>query len=108
MLSKEAIFGIAGLYPSVDSARGHPRAPTPGGLIDLKRTRSETHAARRVLLHVLAGLVLFVLVHPVCQLLRDLHRLGEEHGAMWLWWGGPFDPNGFDLNAANLALRRLR
>jgi hypothetical protein len=32
----------------------------------------------------------------------------EEHGAMWLWWGGPFDANGFDLNAANLALRRLR
>jgi len=32
----------------------------------------------------------------------------EEHGAMWLWWGGPFDPSGFDLNAANLALRRLR
>lgn len=32
----------------------------------------------------------------------------EEHGAMWLWWGGPFDPNGFDVNAANLAIRKLR
>ncbi len=32
----------------------------------------------------------------------------EEHGAMWRWWGGPFDPNGFDSNAANLAIRRLR
>ena len=32
----------------------------------------------------------------------------EEHGAMWLWWGGPFDANGFDLNAANRAIRRLR
>lgn len=32
----------------------------------------------------------------------------EEHAAMWLWWGGPFDPNGFNLNAANLATRKLR
>lgn len=32
----------------------------------------------------------------------------EEHGAIWLWWDGPFDPNGFASNAANLALGRLR
>ena len=32
----------------------------------------------------------------------------DEHGSMWRWWGGPFDPNGFDINAANLAIRRLR
>ncbi len=32
----------------------------------------------------------------------------EKHQAMWRWWGGPFDPSGFDVNAANIALRRLR
>jgi hypothetical protein len=28
--------------------------------------------------------------------------------AMWQWSGGPFDPAGFDANATNAALRRLR
>jgi hypothetical protein len=32
----------------------------------------------------------------------------EEHEAMWRWWGGPFDPNGFDMNAANIAIRQLK
>jgi hypothetical protein len=32
----------------------------------------------------------------------------EEHIAMWRWRGGPFDPLGFDVNAANSALRKLR
>jgi len=32
----------------------------------------------------------------------------DEHAAMWQWSGGPFDPAGFDVNAANAALRRLR
>ena len=32
----------------------------------------------------------------------------DEHAAMWRWSGGPFDPHGFDVNAANAALRRLR
>jgi len=27
---------------------------------------------------------------------------------MWRWHGGPFDPAGFDLNAANAAIRKLR
>lgn len=40
------------------------------------------------------------------QAMRDATH--KEHGAMWLWWGGPFDPSGFDLNAANLAIRRIR
>ena len=29
----------------------------------------------------------------------------EEHDAMWRWWGGPFDPRGFDINAANRGIR---
>jgi hypothetical protein len=29
----------------------------------------------------------------------------EEHDAVWQWWGGPFDPKGFDVNAANRAIR---
>ena len=29
----------------------------------------------------------------------------EEHDAMWRWWGGPFDPRGFDINAANRDIR---
>lgn len=29
----------------------------------------------------------------------------EEHDAMWRWCGGPFDPTGFDVNAANAAIR---
>lgn len=32
----------------------------------------------------------------------------DEHRAMWRWHGGPFDPYGFDMNAANRALQRLR
>lgn len=32
----------------------------------------------------------------------------DEHAAMWQWSGGPFDPTGFDLNATNAVLRRLR
>ena len=32
----------------------------------------------------------------------------EEHRAMWRWAGGPFDPRGFDVNAVNRALARLR
>ena len=24
------------------------------------------------------------------------------------WWGGPFDPKGFSINAANMAIRKLR
>ncbi len=32
----------------------------------------------------------------------------EQHEAMWRWWGGPFDPSGFDVNAANIAIRRLK
>lgn len=30
----------------------------------------------------------------------------EEHAAMWRWIGGPFDPRGFDVNAANRAVRQ--
>jgi hypothetical protein len=30
----------------------------------------------------------------------------EEHGAMWRWNGGPFDPRGFDVNAANRVIRQ--
>ena len=32
----------------------------------------------------------------------------EEHIAMRRWNGGPFDPHGFDVNAVNRELRRLR
>jgi hypothetical protein len=32
----------------------------------------------------------------------------EEHVAMWEWGGGPFDSTGFDRNAVNAALRKLR
>lgn len=31
-----------------------------------------------------------------------------EHLAMWEWNGSPFDPAGFDLNAVNTAMRKLR
>jgi hypothetical protein len=30
----------------------------------------------------------------------------DEHDAMRRWWGGPFDPTGFDVNSANRAIRR--
>lgn len=29
----------------------------------------------------------------------------DEHIAMWRWNGGPFDPEGFDINAANREIR---
>ena len=32
----------------------------------------------------------------------------EEHVAMRRWHGGPYDPLGFDINAVNRELRRLR
>jgi hypothetical protein len=32
----------------------------------------------------------------------------DEHVAMWQWGGGPFDSTGFDRNATNAALRKLR
>jgi hypothetical protein len=32
----------------------------------------------------------------------------DEHAVMWQWSGGPFDPTGFDLNATNAVLHRLR
>jgi hypothetical protein len=35
-------------------------------------------------------------------------RTHEEHVAMWRWVGGPFDPVGPDVNAANAAIRKLR
>lgn len=31
-----------------------------------------------------------------------------QHMDMWEWNGGPFDPAGFDLNAVNAAMRKLR
>jgi hypothetical protein len=40
------------------------------------------------------------------QAMRDPTH--EQHAAMWRWWGGPFDPNGFDMNAANIAIRHLK
>ena len=40
------------------------------------------------------------------QAMRDPTH--EEHEAMWRWWGGPFDPNGFDVNSANMAIRQLK
>jgi hypothetical protein len=39
------------------------------------------------------------------QAMRDPTH--EEHDAMWKWCGGPFDPTGFDVNAANAAIRAL-
>lgn len=32
----------------------------------------------------------------------------EQHADYWRWWGGPFDPRGFSINAANQAIRKLR
>jgi hypothetical protein len=40
------------------------------------------------------------------QAIRDPTH--EEHDAMWRWCGGPFDPAGFDINAANAAIRTLK
>lgn len=40
------------------------------------------------------------------QAIRDPSH--EEHDAMRRWWGGPFDPQGFDINSANRAIRYWR
>lgn len=32
----------------------------------------------------------------------------EQHADYWRWWGGPFDPHAFSINAANMAIRKLR
>ncbi len=40
------------------------------------------------------------------QAMRD--PLHEQHADYWSWWGGPFDPTGFGINAANMAIRKLR
>jgi len=40
------------------------------------------------------------------QAVRDPQH--EQHLDYWRWWGGPFDPAGFSLNAANMAIRRVR
>jgi len=32
----------------------------------------------------------------------------EQHADYWRWWGGPFDPRAFSINAANTAIRKLR
>ena len=40
------------------------------------------------------------------QAMRDPNH--EQHADYWRWWGGPFDPNTFSINAANMAIRRLR
>jgi len=34
--------------------------------------------------------------------------LHPQHMDLWGWYGGPFDPKGFDMNAVNAALRKLR
>jgi hypothetical protein len=39
------------------------------------------------------------------KVIRD--PLHQEHIVMWRWYGGPFDPGGFDVNAANAALGAL-
>ena len=40
------------------------------------------------------------------QAMRDSRH--EQHADYWAWWGGPFDPKGFGINAANMAIRKLR
>lgn len=40
------------------------------------------------------------------QAMRD--PVHEEHGEMWRWHGGPFDPTAFSLNDANRAIKRVR
>ncbi|MEO3715718.1 plasmid pRiA4b ORF-3 family protein [Roseateles flavus] len=32
----------------------------------------------------------------------------EQHSDYWRWWGGPFDARAFSINAANMAIRKLR
>lgn len=40
------------------------------------------------------------------QAMRDPTH--EQHLEMCRWYGGPFDPTGFDANAVNAALRKLK
>lgn len=40
------------------------------------------------------------------QAMRDLKH--EQRADYWRWWGGPFDPHAFSINAANMAIRKLR
>jgi len=41
--------------------------------------------------------------------LESMHSTtNEQHADYRRWWGGPFDPRGFNINAANLAIRKLR
>lgn len=40
------------------------------------------------------------------QAMRDPNH--EQHADYWRWWGGPFDQNTFSINAANMAIRKLR
>jgi hypothetical protein len=40
------------------------------------------------------------------QAMRDPNH--GQHADYWRWWGGPFDQNTFSINAANMAIRKLR
>lgn len=41
--------------------------------------------------------------------LQAMHNpLHEQHADYWRWWGGPFDASVFSINAANMAIRKLR
>lgn len=40
------------------------------------------------------------------QAMRDPNQ--QQHADYWRWWGGPFDPNAFSINAANMMIRKLR
>lgn len=41
--------------------------------------------------------------------LEAMHDLAhEQHADHWRWWGGPFDATAFSINAANIAIRKLR
>lgn len=40
------------------------------------------------------------------QAMRDPKH--EQHTDYWRWWGGPFDPHAFSINAVNMAIRKLR
>jgi len=33
---------------------------------------------------------------------------GDDHFENWNWYGGPFDPKGFDVNTTNARIRNLR
>lgn len=41
-------------------------------------------------------------VQAMCDPMHELHL------EKWRWYGGPFDPTGFDANAVNTALRSLK